>query len=51
MSKNGCTGEAKNTLITAAERNGVTLIAVVMKSGKTEEKFEDTVALVKEALN
>ncbi|MBQ6867853.1 MAG: D-alanyl-D-alanine carboxypeptidase, partial [Clostridia bacterium] len=46
MSKNGWTGEAKNTLITAAERNGVTLIAVVMKSGKTEEKFEDTAKLL-----
>ncbi|MBR4878957.1 MAG: D-alanyl-D-alanine carboxypeptidase [Clostridia bacterium] len=46
MSKNGWTGEAKNTLITAAERNGVTLIAVVMKSGATDIKFEDTAKLL-----
>lgn len=46
MSKNGWTGEAKNTLVTAAERNGITLIAVVMKSGPTKDKFVDTANLL-----
>lgn len=39
--KTGFTDEAKNTLVTAAERNGLTLIAVVMKSD-TNNVYTDT---------
>ena len=45
MSKTGWTEEAKHTLVTAAERDGVTLIAVVMSSTHKQEKFDDTMAL------
>ena len=45
MSKTGWTEEARHTLVTAAERDGVTLIAVVMSSEHKREKFEDTMAL------
>ena len=45
MSKTGWTEEAKHTLVTAAERDGVTLIAVVMSSEHKQEKFDDTMAL------
>ena len=46
MSKTGWTEEAKHTLVTAAERNGVTLIAVVMFSSKQGDKYDDTMALL-----
>ena len=45
MSKTGWTEEARHTLVTAAERNGVTLIAVVMYSEHKGDKFDDTMAL------
>lgn len=45
MSKTGWTEEAKHTLVTVAEREGVTLIAVVMSSTHKQEKFDDTMAL------
>lgn len=45
MSKTGWTDEARHTLVTAAERDGVTLIAVVMSSEHKRDKFEDTMAL------
>ena len=41
--KTGYTSKAGNTLVTAAERNGVRLIAVVMKSQSTH--YTDTKAL------
>lgn len=46
MSKTGWTEEARHTLVTAAERNGVTLIAVVMYSEHKQDKFDDTMALL-----
>ena len=45
MSKTGWTEEARHTLVTAAERNGVTLVAVVMYSTSKQDKFDDTMAL------
>lgn len=42
--KTGYTSKAGNTLVTAAERNGVRLIAVVMKSASTH--YADTKALL-----
>ena len=39
--KTGFTNESKNTLVTAAERNGLTLIAVVLKSD-TANVYTDT---------
>lgn len=45
MSKTGWTEEAMHTLVTVAERNGVTLVAVVMSSEHKQEKFDDTIAL------
>ncbi len=42
--KTGYTSKAGNTLVTAAERNGVRLIAVVMKSSSTH--YGDTKALL-----
>lgn len=42
--KTGYTSLAGNTLVTGAERNGVRLIAVVMKSGGTQ--YTDTIALL-----
>lgn len=45
MSKTGWTEEARHTLVTAAERDGVTLIAVVMSSEHKQDKFDDTMAL------
>ena len=44
--KAGYTTAAKYTLVTAAERDGVTLIAVVMKSPKLNDKYKDTSALL-----
>ena len=46
MSKTGWTEEAKHTLVTAAERDGTTLIAVVMYSEKQGDKYDDTMALL-----
>ncbi len=42
--KTGYTSKAGNTLVTGAERNGVRLIAVVMKSASTH--YQDTKALL-----
>lgn len=42
--KTGYTSKAGNTLVTGAERNGIRLIAVVMKSSSTH--YEDTKALL-----
>ncbi len=42
--KTGYTDEARNTLVTAAERNGLTLVAVVLKSD-TSHVYTDTAAL------
>ncbi len=44
--KAGYTTVAQYTLVTAAERNGVTLIAVVMKSPKLNDKYHDTKSLL-----
>lgn len=44
--KAGYTTVAKFTLVTAAERNGVELIAVVMNSPKVNDKYKDTKALL-----
>lgn len=44
-SKTGYTNAAGNTLVSAATRNGRTLVAVVMKSSGRNEKFDDTNAL------
>lgn len=46
MSKTGWTEEAQHTLVTVCEREGVTLIAVVMSSEHKREKFEDTLTLL-----
>lgn len=42
ISKTGWTSSALGTLVTAAERGGTTLIAVVMKSPMLEDKYADT---------
>ncbi len=44
--KAGWTTEAHYTLVTAAERDGRTLIAVVMKSPRNDDKYTDTKALL-----
>lgn len=44
--KAGYTTAAKYTLVTAAERDGTELIAVVMKSPKNADKYTDTKALL-----
>lgn len=44
--KAGYTTDALYTLVTVAERNGRTLIAVVMKSPKLNDKYTDTKALL-----
>ncbi|OCN01986.1 hypothetical protein A7X67_04320 [Clostridium sp. W14A] len=46
MSKTGWTSEAQHTLVTAAQKDGTTLIAVVMKSSNTNDKWKDTVDLL-----
>ncbi len=43
--KAGWTTDAQYTLVTAAERDGKTLIAVVMKSPRNNDKYTDTKAL------
>lgn len=49
FSKTGWTIAAQGTLVTAARREGVTLIAVVMKSPRLEQKYADTQALLEYA--
>ena len=44
--KAGWTTAAGYTLVTAAERDGKTLIAVVMKSPRNDDKYTDTKALL-----
>ena len=44
--KAGWTTDAQYTLVTAAEREGRTLIAVVMKSPRNDDKYTDTKALL-----
>ena len=44
--KEGWTSKSKCTLVTAAERNGRTLIAVVMKCVKDADKYNDTKLLL-----
>lgn len=44
--KTGYTNAARHTLVTAAERDGRTLICVVMKSEGRNDKFNDTQALL-----
>lgn len=44
--KLGWTPEAQHTLVTLAERNGLELICVVMKSSSQYEKYEDAAALL-----
>ncbi len=46
MSKTGWTQEAEHTLVTVCERNGITLIAVVMSSEHKRDKFDDTQLLM-----
>ncbi|MEG0090517.1 MAG: D-alanyl-D-alanine carboxypeptidase family protein [Oscillospiraceae bacterium] len=46
MSKTGWTQESGNTLVTAAEREGKTLIAVVMNSTRAIDVYNDTLALL-----
>ncbi|MBQ8413114.1 MAG: D-alanyl-D-alanine carboxypeptidase [Lachnospiraceae bacterium] len=43
--KTGYTNKAQGTLVSWAERDGVTLICVTMKSSLTPYKYEDTIAL------
>jgi len=44
--KTGWIRQAGHTLVTVAERDGRTLISVVMKSGGTRDRWEDTTALL-----
>ncbi|MCL2077574.1 MAG: D-alanyl-D-alanine carboxypeptidase [Oscillospiraceae bacterium] len=44
--KTGWTPESQHTLVTAARKNGRTLIAVVMKSAAADDKYTDTAALL-----
>jgi D-alanyl-D-alanine carboxypeptidase (penicillin-binding protein 5/6) len=46
ISKAGWTIDAQHTLVSAAERDGTTLIAVVMKAADSMVKWTDTVALL-----
>jgi len=46
MSKTGWTEEAKHTMVTAAQRDGRTLIAIVMSSTHKGDKYDDTTALL-----
>ncbi len=45
MSKAGWTADAQHTLVTAARRGDRTLIAVVLKSSDSTDKWSDTVSL------
>ncbi|WP_312047421.1 D-alanyl-D-alanine carboxypeptidase family protein [Anaerotignum sp.] len=51
MSKTGWTSEAEHTLVTVAKRGGTTLIAVVMKSSESKQKYKDTTALLDYGFN
>lgn len=51
MSKTGWTSEAQHTLVTVAQRNGTTLIAVVMKSSQANQKWQDTISLLDYGFN
>ncbi len=42
MTKTGWTGEARHTLVTAINHDGMTLIAVVMKTQVDDYKYQDT---------
>jgi D-alanyl-D-alanine carboxypeptidase len=44
--KTGFVNESGHTLITAAERDGITLIAVVLKSGSKKNAYRDTIELL-----
>ena len=46
FSKTGWTSSALGTLVTAVKRDGVTLIAVTLKSPMLEDKYTDTLALL-----
>lgn len=46
FSKTGWTSSALGTLVTAVKRDGVTLIAVTLKSSMLEDKYTDTLALL-----
>lgn len=49
--KTGYTEDARHTMVTVARRNGRTLIAVVMRSPKTSDKYTDTMALFNYGFN
>lgn len=51
MSKTGWTSEAQHTMVTAAQRNGITLIVAVMKSSQADQKWNDTIALLDYGFN
>jgi D-alanyl-D-alanine carboxypeptidase len=44
--KTGYVSKSGHTLITAAERDGITLIAVVLKSGSKKNSYRDTIKLL-----
>lgn len=44
--KTGQTDMAGNTLITFAERNGITLICIVLNAAKSDDVYNDTVSLL-----
>ncbi len=44
--KTGHTSIAKNSLVTCAERDGLTLICVVMREDTSEQAYTDTIALL-----
>lgn len=44
--KTGHTSIAKNSLVTCAERNGLTLICVVMREDTSDQAYNDTIALL-----
>lgn len=44
--KTGHTSIAKNSLVTCAERNGLTLICVVMREDTSDQAYTDTIALL-----
>ncbi|WP_408009046.1 D-alanyl-D-alanine carboxypeptidase family protein [Pseudalkalibacillus sp. A8] len=44
--KNGYTSKSKHTLVTAASRNGTSLIVVTMKNDSSEQAYQDTVELL-----
>lgn len=46
MCKTGWTTEAQHTMVTVCERNGLTLIAVVMSSTNKKDKYDDVTKLM-----